>query len=185
MRYYENVMFPSESRAVLDVTKAPYFVDPTGQEDCTQKLRQILDDVLKDLITDMKKVYDALLTVPDGTYITVENRKVNGRICAIHPSQINQIPMLYFPNGTYLVSDTISYTLRNLQNMMYHYSVGGFELNRCIRFMGQSKEKTIIKLKDNCPGFEFGQERPVVNFMLGESSNLSMSNYFENITIDI
>ena len=44
---------------------------------------------------------------------------------------------------------------------------------------------TIIKLKDNCPGFEFGQQRAVVNFMQGERSNVAMSNYFENMTIDI
>ena len=185
MRYYENVMFPPESKAVLDVTKAPYFVDPTGQEDCTQKLRQILDDLLRGMIDEMKEVYRILCESPNGTYISNENRRLNDRVFAIFPCKINQIPMIYFPNGTYLVSDTITYTLQDLHNMMYHYSSGGYELNRCIRFIGQSKEKTIIKLKDNCPGFEYGQERPVVNFMLGERSNVAMSNYFENITIDI
>lgn len=185
MRYYENVVFPPQSKAVIDVTKEPYCLDPTGKEDCTKKLRQLLDDILGELITDMKYVYDTLRDAPNNTWITVENRKVNNRILAIHPCKINQIPMIYFPNGTYLVSDTVSYTLRDLHNMMFHFSAGGFELNRCIRMIGQSRAGTVIKLKDNCPGFEYGQERPVVNFMLGERSNVSMSNYFENITIDV
>ena len=185
MRYYENVVFPPQSKAVLDVTAAPYFLDPTGKEDCTQKLRMLLDDLLRGMIGEMQQVYETLCASPNGTYLSNENRKLNDRALAIFPCSIDQIPMIYFPNGTYLVSDTISYTLQELHNMMYHYSAGGFELNRCIRMIGQSKEKTVIKLKDNCPGFEYGQQRAVVNFMLGERSNVAMSNYFENITIDI
>jgi len=185
MRYFENVVFPEQSNAVIDVTKAPYFLDNTGQEDCTEKLRTLLNDLMSDIVKDMKEVYEALHHVPNGTYLSVENRKLNDKIFAIMPCTLNQVPMIYFPNGTYLVSDTISYTTPELHNMMYHYTSGGFELNRCIRMIGQNKEKTIIKLRDNCPGFEYGQERPVVNFMLGERSNVSMSNYFENITIDI
>ena len=185
MKYFENIVFPEQSRAVLDVTKAPYFLDNTGQEDCTEKLRSLLNDLMSDIIEDMKEVYETLQHVPNGTYISVENRRINDKIFAIMPCTLNQVPMVYFPNGTYLVSDTISYTTPELHNMMFHYTSGGFELNRCIRMIGQNKEKTIIKLKDNCPGFEYGQERPVVNFMLGERSNVSMSNYFENITIDV
>ena len=185
MKYYENVVFPPQSRAVLDVTKAPYFLDPTGKEDCTRKLRQLLDDLMGEIVADMKQVYDTLREAPNNTSLTIENRKINNRIFAVHPCKINQVPMIYFPNGIYLVSDTVSYTLRDLHNMMYHFSPGGFELNRCIRMIGQSREGTIIKLKDNCPGYEYGQERPVVNIMLGERSNVSMSNYFENITIDV
>lgn len=185
MRYFDNVVFPEQSRAVIDVTKAPYFLDPTGQEDCTEKLQTLLNDLMSSMIKDMKEVYEALQNVPNGTYLSVENRRINDKIFAIMPCSLNQVPMLYFPNGTYLVSDTISYTTPELHNMMYHYTSGGFELNRCIRMIGQNREQTIIKLKDNCPGFEYGQERPVVNFMLGERSNVSMSNYFENITIDV
>lgn len=185
MRYFENVIFPENSRAVIDVTKAPYFLDHTGREDCTKKLQSILNDLMADVIKDMKTVYDALQNAPNGTYLSLENRKLNDKIFGIMPCSLNQIPMIYFPNGTYLVSDTVSYTTPELHNMMYHYTSGGFELNRCIRMIGQNKEQTIIKLKDHCPGFEYGQERPVVNFMLGERSNVSMSNYFENMTIDI
>jgi hypothetical protein len=67
---------------------------------------------------------------------------------------------------------------------MYHYTSGGFEFNSYMRFLGQNREKTIFKLQDHAKGFEFGQERPVVCCMNGERSNVAVSNYFENITID-
>lgn len=113
-----------------------------------------------------------------------ENRKINGVISVIFPEFCDPTPTIYFPNGTYLISDTISYSHKNLQN---HYLMGrprGMELNRHIRFMGQSRENTIIKLQDNCKGFEFGQSRAVFNFIRAERSNVAMSNYIENITID-
>lgn len=185
MKYYENVIFPEKCKAYIDVTKAPYFVDPTGTEDCTEKLKRIIDNLMEEIVVQMKEVYETLKQLPDNTNLGVENRKQNGRIFALFPNELNQIPAIYFPNGTYLVSDTITYSSPELHNMMFHYISGGFELNRCIRMIGQNKEKTIIKLQDHCPGFEYGQERPVVNFMLGERTNVAMSNYFENITIDV
>ena len=184
MRYYENVVFPENCRGVLDVTKAPYFVDNTGKTDCTETLIQILNDILMENVIEVKKSYERLVNAPDGTR-EGENTKRNGLVSVLSPRHISQPPTLYFPNGTYLVSDTVTYTLTELHNMMYHQTVGGHELNCCIRFMGQNREKTVIKLQDNCKGFEFGQERPVVNFMQGERSNVSYSNYFENITIDV
>ena len=185
MRNYENVVFPSDCRGIIDVTKAPYFADNTGKKDCTQILKRILDDVLSDYVRKIKDVYTQLVDAPDGTCLKGNNRKVDGKIYALGPLYCNQAPTLYFPNGTYLISDTISYTLTELHNMLYFQTSGGHEMNSCIRFMGQNREKTVIKLKDNCKGFEYGQERPVINFMLGERSNVSYSNYFENITVDV
>ena len=183
MKYFENVIYPENCKAILDVTKAPYFVDNTGQEDCTEKLICILNDILSVHAKDMEEVYETLCASEEGTNIYLSNRVSKGRVLAIHP-YINQTPIIYFPNGTYLISDTITYTIQNLHNMMYHYESGGLELARCIRIMGQNRDKTIIKLKDNCKGFEYGQERPVVSFFNGTRSNVAMSNYLENITID-
>lgn len=184
MKYFDNVIYPENCKAILDVTKAPYFVDNTGKEDCTEKLVQILNDILSVHAKDMEDIYERLLHAEEGTYIYVSNRVKNGKIFGVQP-YINQTPIIYFPNGTYLISDTITYTIQNLHNMMYHYESGGFELARCIRMMGQNREKTIIKLKDNCKGFEYGQERPVISFFHGIRSNVAMSNYFENMTIDV
>jgi len=185
MKHFENIVFPPNCRGILDVTKPPYCVDNTGKIDCTETLCRIIDDLMDSHIKAMQEVYQYLQNAPDGTYISVENRRVSAlKIWAVMPNEMIQTPVIYFPNGTYLVSDTVSYRSRNLHNMMYHYQSGGFEMNRCIRFMGQSRDKTVIKLQDHCKGFEYGQERPVINFMLSERSNISMSNYFENLTLD-
>ena len=74
MKYYENVVFPPQSKAVLDVTKAPYFLDPTGKEDCTEKLKNLIDDLLKGMILEMQEVYERLCESPNGTFLSNENR---------------------------------------------------------------------------------------------------------------
>ena len=185
MKNYENIQFPQGCKAFIDVTQPPYCLDNTGKEDCTETLVKLLDDILYHNIPEMQEVYDFLLSSPVDCVTRSNNNKRNGFISAFNTFFIAQQPTLYFPNGTYLISDTISYTLRKLQNKMFHQTVHGHEMNRCIRFMGQNREKTIIKLKDNCKGFEWGQQRPVINFMQGERSNVSYSNYFENITVDV
>lgn len=184
MRHYENVVYPTGCKGIIDVTKAPYFADNTGTYDCTDVLKKILDDILQPNVDEIEEIYGLLKDAPDGTCLKGNNRKADGNVYALSTYYMNQAPTLYFPNGTYLVSDTISYTLEKLHNMIYFQTSGGHEMNCRIRFMGQNREKTVIKLKDNCKGFEFGQERPVVNFMQSERSNVSYSNYFENITID-
>ena len=58
-------------------------------------------------------------------------------------------------------------------------------MNCQLRFMGQSRDGVVLKLQDNCKGFEFGNDRPVIDFMRGEQSNIAMTNMLENMTIDI
>jgi hypothetical protein len=77
---------------------------------------------------------------------------------------------LYFPNGTYLVSDTLS--------------VGGkpHSADRNITFQGQSEKGTIIKLQDGCPNFE--AEKPVLSLYQGKGTGDAMRNYVFNLTVD-
>ncbi len=183
---YADITFPKGCRGVIDVTKPPYNVDNTGKEDCTEKLCGIIDSLLRPLVDGMKAEYEYLKNAPEGTHIgNGNNRKENGRIWVLMTTELYLLPIIYLPNGTYLVSDTVSYTIRELHNLMYHYTSGGFECNTSIRIMGQSREGTVIKLKDNCKGFEYGQERAVVSFMRGGRSNVAMSNYLENLTVDV
>lgn len=186
MLNFENTVFPPECNAITDVTKAPWFVDNTGKEDCTGKLIEIFDSLFPEVIAGMKKSYDVLCNSPAGTKTSWENRVTDtGIVRAIFPWDHIQQKVIYFPNGVYLVSDTITYTHRDLHNMLYYYTAGGMELSRCIRFVGQSRENTVIKLKDNCKGFSFGQQRPVIKFMNGARSNVGMSNYIQNLTVDV
>ena len=177
-----NVVYPPEAAAILDVTKAPYFADNTGKTDCTQILVSILDEIARHSIEGMKRTVDRLQSDPRPTFRlenSFENRKANGVIFGIFPDRFPPSRIIYFPKGTYLISDTICYSMDNLQNFM------GSEINWCIRFQGESRTESIIRLKDHCKGFERGMARPVISFIRNdEGSNIAMSNYFRDLTID-
>lgn len=74
---------------------------------------------------------------------------------------------IYFPNGTYLVSDTLEWKGRATRNM----------------FQGQSRDGTIIKLRDRCPGFnDPSSPRPVI--VTGYFPPQRFRNAIRNLTID-
>lgn len=177
-------IFPINCRGFIDVTKPPYNCDPTGKIDCTKVICQLVDDLLQRQIDGINNMLKKLEEHDGDVVFGFENRKINGVISVIFPEFCDPTPTIYFPNGTYLVSDTISYSHKNLQNFYTQGRAKGMELNRHIRFLGQSRENTIIKLQDSCKGFEFGQNRAVFNFIRAERSNVAMSNYIENLTID-
>lgn len=177
-----RIVYPPEAAAVLDITKAPYFADNTGKTDCTQILISILDDIARHSIEGMERTMSRLQSDPRPTFRlenSFENRKTDGVLFGIFPDRLPPSRIIYFPKGTYLVSDTICYSMDNLQNFM------GSEMDWCIRFQGESRTESIIRLKDSCKGFERGMARPVVSFIReDEGSNVAMSNYFRNLTID-
>lgn len=77
--------------------------------------------------------------------------------------------ILYFPAGTYLVSDT-------LQLKKGQYTC-------CVTFQGQGRDQTIIKLQDNIAGFERkSQPKPVIRTNQG---NAAFRNFFRDLTINI
>jgi hypothetical protein len=171
----DNVIYPENARAIIDVTKPPYSLDNTGQQDNTEKLIRIYDDILRPTLIGFQETVKALEINPD-TSMGFETNKTHG---VIFPNVPPTSKIIYFPNGIYKVSNSIEYTFNNLKNSL------GMELNRQIHFQGQSRAGTIIKLADHSSGFKKGALKPVINFMKGERSNVAMSNTFENITIDI
>ena len=114
--------------------------------------------------------------------------------------------ILYLPNGTYLVSDTVARSLPVLVgappydqydqhwvmtdeelNNKEVFPVGRYsnEQNDSIIILGQSREGTIIQLRDNCPGFNAGQSKAVLAcYRLKCGSNVNLNNAIENLTID-
>ncbi len=179
-----KTIYSEKNNAIVDVTKPPYNADNTGKTDVTEILKRAIDDVLRPNIEGLEKAKNKLLEMEDkNAKISFEIRKENDVLFVIFPEELQPTKILYFPNGTYLVSDTISYSLENLRNI--YNGVSRYEINRQIHFKGESKDGVTIKLKDNCKGFEFGAERPVVSFMQSESSNIAMTNSFEDITIDV
>ena len=180
----ENFMYPSDLKGIIDVTKPPYNCDPTGKIDCTKALCKAIDDIFyeyKRAFDETKAKLDAM--EGDEVWIGFEIRRINGVNCIIWPEKLPESKIIYFPNGTYLVSDTISYSLEHFRNIFNN--VPYLEMNCRLRLMGQSMDGVTIKLQDNCKGFEYGNDRPVISFMRGEASNISMTNMLENFTIDI
>ena len=114
--------------------------------------------------------------------------------------------LLYLPDGTYRVSDTISRSLpvrvgappydnyrqywvmdeKELEDRD-RFPVGKFsnEQNDTIVVLGESREGTTLQLDDNCPGFGPGQSKPVLAFFRFTcGSNVNQDNVLENLTID-
>ena len=59
------------------------------------------------------------------------------------------------------------------------------ECNWAIRIFGQSRQKTIIRLKDQTTGFEDGNAKPVLTYyLLQRGSNINIGNFLENVTIN-
>ena len=180
----ESFVFPADCKAIIDVTKPPYNVDNTGKKDCTKQLCAIVDDMLKAYEKEFYKTKEKLEAMDDdNALISFEIRKNKGKLNVIFAENLPDSKIIYFPNGTYLVSDTISYSMEEFRNFIG--GVRGLEMNCRLRFFGQSRDGVVIKLQDRCPGFEFGNDRPVIDFMRGERSNIAMTNMLENMTIDV
>ena len=79
---------------------------------------------------------------------------------------------VYLPAGTYLVSDVLIWGIRE-----------GEAKRR--QLQGQSRDKTVLKLKDNCPGYgDVGQPREVLR--LASRGNLAgPANAFRNAVYDV
>ena len=85
-----------------------------------------------------------------------------------------QSATIYFPEGTYLVSQTLE-------------AVDHSGITQCgVRLHGQGIDKTIIKLVDNAPGFS-GSPTPVIRThgKDGGRGNAGYGNYIQYLTVDV
>ena len=164
---------------MLDVTKPPFNAKGDGKTDDT-----------KSLCAAMRFVADSYEPLAGDGYSYCG--------CRMDKSWI-----IYLPDGEYLVSDTVQ---QGWPERVWNISEGWSKVNRFtlaspeeaakrkaevyaaenyfIRLVGQNRAKTVIRLKDACPGFGSGQAKPVVSFCLTFFSNVNQGNYFENLTID-
>ena len=179
-----NLNFPIKCKTIVDVTKAPYFADNTGKTDCTKVLRQVFNDIMNEYQNEFDKTKEKLEAIDDkDALITFEIRKVNGKMNVVFPENLPNAKIIYFPNGTYLVSDTISYFNEDFRNMLF--GLPNLEMNCRIRILGESTDGVVIKLKDNLPAFEYGNNRPVISFIQGYDTNIAHNNIIENLTVNI
>ncbi|HHJ10124.1 MAG TPA: hypothetical protein ENK25_04445 [Bacteroidetes bacterium] len=166
---------------VLNISKAPYFADPSGKQDCTEAILRALDDVTRCTQLAWRQTLAELEALPDqGVHylgLSAENRKENGILRATTHIRLPYLPVIYFPEGTYLVSNTLCYRHKIVNTY-------GSEMNQQIRIRGAGVNRTIIRLKDNAPGFGNGECKPVISFMQTENTNVATSNYCEDLTIN-
>ncbi|WP_309381573.1 glycosyl hydrolase family 28-related protein [Cerasicoccus frondis] len=165
-----------------DVTQAPFHADPTGATDCTDALIAAMNAATALTIGAFGQALHEIAALPflngyhpDG----FENRKENSRIVGIFPARLPYVPTIYLPEGVYLVSDRILYTHTNLTNS------GNSELNAQIRLRGDGPDKSVIRLADRSKAFQGDFPRAVVSVMRGERTNVAMSNYVEDLAIDV
>lgn len=168
--------------SALNVTEAPYHADPSGRRDSTDAIVRALNDITHRTRVAFAQTLKEMAKLPaEGEHPhpgSFENRRVDGDVFGVTCAHLPYVPVLYFPEGTYLVSDTLCYRHRDLVN------TAGAELNQQIRLRGAGVDKTVIRLADHTGGFGAGARKPVISFMPADTSNVATSNYCEDLTID-
>lgn len=111
--------YPKECKNVIDVTKPPYSADNTGVRDCTDALIRVLDDVLKGYVTEFEKtrnkLYELSNNLQEDVYIGRETgRVIDGKLSITFPEFIPPAKIIYFPKGVYRISDTVTYSMKNI-----------------------------------------------------------------------
>ena len=185
-----TMKYPIQCKNIIDVTKPPYNADNTGKTDVTAILCSVIDDILireVDGIAESRKLLEDMGS--DFVYRGFENRIHYGGITnVIYPEVVPSARIIYFPAGEYLVSDTVSYTIDNLQNI--HNSEPFSELCRGIHIMGEGRDRVTIRLLDNSKGFEADSKKPVISLNTRpdacdrQTTNVAQLNTVEDITID-
>jgi hypothetical protein len=92
------------------------------------------------------------------------------KVFADHP---NEGRIIYLPNGTYLISDTLRWP--------HGDDEASSETNTILQ--GQSREKTIIRLKDDCPDFQ-DPKSPRAMIWTGRAPAQRYRNAVRDLTID-
>ena len=153
-----NVVYPAgvlDGDQVIDITQPPFNAVGDGVTDNTAAFVAAYDTV----INRIKTLCPSL-------------SRVNCKELGIRIT-------FYVPDGTYLVSNTLIYS-----GPLFTTNNPNLDRLQHVRFIGQSREKTIIKLQDNAPGYQAGADKPVFSFTKGTFNNTANSTSLRNMTVN-
>jgi hypothetical protein len=162
-----NMIYPADAffengGPIIDITKPPYNAKGSGKpadaDHNTKAFIRIYDFIMKEL----------------DKYGDIQ-RKVT------QPSSTECSYIIYIPDGVYYVKDTLIYSgpVRKVEQVQREYCVW-------LRFIGQSRRNTVIKLADNSPGFdEKKNPKPIFSFGKKKDVNpMKANNAIKNLTIE-
>jgi len=145
---YPAGAFHENGGPIIDITKLPYNAkgsgDPADADHNTKAFVAVYDFIMEQLdkYGDMQRK----VTQPSST------------ACSY---------IIYIPDGIYYVNDTLIYSgpVRRVAGAQREYCIW-------LRFIGQSRQKTVIRLADNSPGFA-DKENPKPIFSFGKKPDVN------------
>ena len=112
---------------------------------------------------DIKRDYGA-----KGDGVTDDTAAINQALNETQSGDYTRPTIIYFPQGTYLISDWLKFPQQGAKC--------------CVTFQGQGQERTVIKLKDKINKFgNIDNPRPIIKTRGG---NIAFRNYIRDLTIN-
>jgi hypothetical protein len=197
---------------ILDVTRPPFNARGDGVTDDTQALISALRFVRDNYEIIQGEDYSLcsqrhnrnwVVYLPDGEYLVSDTVSQGWPALAMnilqgwehcvylpvaspeHEQQLYETPahspLLHGNPQTPAGDDNAGCYLRGQYPESHIYA----ENNWALRVIGQSRERTILRLRDKAPGFGAGADKAVLAlYLLQRGSNVNLGNYCENLTIN-
>ncbi len=159
---YPAGAFRENGGPIIDITRSPYHAKGSGDPDDADHNAKVFIAVYDFIMEQLDKYGDM-------------QREVT------QPSSTACSYIIYIPDGVYYVNDTLIYSgpVRRVAGVQREYCIW-------LRFIGQSRQKTVVRLADNSPGFD-DKENPKPIFSFGKKHDVNpmkANNAIKNLTID-